>query len=286
MFDRTQPLVSIVIPAWFKKNQDGKYGKNETFWFAQECLKKMIERTSKELYELIIIDNGSTLTDNDIFLSQMPSEAIGKGEVYANQYLKDWMTINNYWSQADILIRNQKNLGFGPACNQGFNLARGEYIICINNDVIVWPGWIEALLNTFKQKLTPPPGVVMPALMKEIRDAREALKMETIDLTQNLGIYGRGAEFGSLWCIPRNIMEQIKKINKGYVFDENFRLGMGEDRKLWCQIRQLNYETYRTHETRIFHQGNMTISKVPDRKQYTEKNREYLSQWKKEQNIT
>jgi hypothetical protein len=42
------------------------------------------------------------------------------------------------------------------------------------------------------------------------------------------------------------------------------------------------YETYRTHKTRVFHQGNMTISKVDDRKEFTSKNREYLEEKRKE----
>jgi len=45
------------------------------------------------------------------------------------------------------LIRNETNLGFPAAVNQGIGAAKGEVIILLNNDVIVTPGWSEKLLS-------------------------------------------------------------------------------------------------------------------------------------------
>jgi len=272
-FEKNIPKkVSIVMPAWFIPGMNGKYRESETYWLASECLKKLIERTPKEFYELIIVDNGSTLADKDI--------------------APDLPSLKWYWSQADILIRNQNNLGFAIACNQAINLAKGRYVICINNDILVWEGWIDALLEPFESEITftPPVGVVMPALMKETRDAREALKMEKIDLTKNHDVFGDGAEFGSCWIAKKELIDKIKEMNKQELgestfYDENFLLGMGEDRKVWQQVRMLGYQTYRTHNTRVFHQGNMSLGKIPDRKKYTFANREYLAKWKQKHNL-
>lgn len=266
MYKRKDPKVSIIIPSWFTTEQHGKYGKHETFWFAVNCLRKLIERTPREDYELIIIDNGSTLNDKNI-----------TDEL---EELKQYSFPSEYWATADILIRNKENLGFGPACNQGFALARGEYVCCLNNDVLVWTGWLEAMLEPFNLPFDTPVGVSMPALMKQTRDAREALDLENIDLTTNNDKYGIGAEFGSLWVAPMELLQRLVK-RDGYVFDEHFKLGMSEDRDLWDRMRTLGHETCRTHKTRVFHQGNLTIGKVPDRKKYTERNREYLSEKRK-----
>ncbi len=45
--------------------------------------------------------------------------------------------------------RNQANLGFIGACNAGAGLAKGEFVVFLNNDTTVSPGWLDALLDTF-----------------------------------------------------------------------------------------------------------------------------------------
>jgi GT2 family glycosyltransferase len=39
-----------------------------------------------------------------------------------------------------IILRNQQNVGFAVANNQGFAVARGRYILLVNNDTLVLPG--------------------------------------------------------------------------------------------------------------------------------------------------
>jgi len=46
------------------------------------------------------------------------------------------------------ILRNQRNLGFGPACNQGAAMARGRHIVFLNSDAWVRTGWLEPLVET------------------------------------------------------------------------------------------------------------------------------------------
>ena len=46
-------------------------------------------------------------------------------------------------------VRNPKNLGFIGSCHAGADMARGEYVLMLNNDVQVTAGWLEALLAVF-----------------------------------------------------------------------------------------------------------------------------------------
>ncbi|MEO5596314.1 MAG: glycosyltransferase [Lysobacteraceae bacterium] len=46
-------------------------------------------------------------------------------------------------------LRNAANLGFVGACNAGAVVARGEFVVFLNNDTAVQPGWLDALLGTF-----------------------------------------------------------------------------------------------------------------------------------------
>jgi len=48
------------------------------------------------------------------------------------------------------LIRNNQNLGFAPACNQGAAMASGEVLVFLNQDTRVETGWLAALVGGLK----------------------------------------------------------------------------------------------------------------------------------------
>ena len=48
--------------------------------------------------------------------------------------------------------RNAENLGFIGSCHRGADLARGEFLVFLNNDTIVTPGWLDALLAVFERR--------------------------------------------------------------------------------------------------------------------------------------
>jgi len=258
MTETNKKLVSIIIPCWFhgisgKICTDG----DEALWFAKHCFER-IKKFTNINYELILIDNGS---------------------IHGQELMKE---------HADILITNKKNVGFARGCNQGFEKATGEYILCMNNDIFIWNNWLEIMLKDYESNANI--GVLMPALMKECRRGDQALQIESPNLQQNKGVIAPGAEFGSLWLIKKDFFDIIKKAEicekypEGYYFDPKFFPGMGEDRDLWDRVRIAGKETYRTHNVRVFHQGNVTIATFPDRKKYTGANREYLARKREARN--
>lgn len=50
------------------------------------------------------------------------------------------------------LLRNAANLGFIGSCNAGAAAARGEFLLFLNNDTQVTPGWLDALLDCFAER--------------------------------------------------------------------------------------------------------------------------------------
>lgn len=74
-------------------------------------------------HEIIVVDNGSR-DGTDRYLKK-------------NTHLR--------------VISNGKNLGLQKALNQGFAASRGEFLLKLDNDVIVTPGWLEGMLKCLKQ---------------------------------------------------------------------------------------------------------------------------------------
>ena len=103
--------------------------------FTQECIES-IRQYTPEPHEIIFVENGST-----------------DGTV---TWLKDFVSKNTNCH----LIDNGSNLGFARGCNQGINAASGEYILLLNNDVVVTAEWLSGLLECFVSE--PGIGIVGP----------------------------------------------------------------------------------------------------------------------------
>lgn len=102
-----------------------------------DSIKSIKEEGSKFKKEIIVIDNGSD-----------------DGSVEALRKLKN----NNFH-----LIENDGNYGYSRANNQGMKIAKGEYIMLLNNDTIVHKGALKALVD-FAER-TPDAGVVGSKLL-------------------------------------------------------------------------------------------------------------------------
>ena len=102
---QSDPMVSVVIPNW-----NGRH-------FLEECLESLKNQTFKN-FETILVDNGS---------------ADGSVEFVEQRY------------PFIRIIRNERNLGFTGGNNEGIRLARGKYIVLLNNDTTAEPAWLEEL---------------------------------------------------------------------------------------------------------------------------------------------
>jgi O-antigen biosynthesis protein len=50
-----------------------------------------------------------------------------------------------------ISARNKRNSGFIDTCNRGAELASGEFLVFLNNDTTLTPGWLDALIEVFER---------------------------------------------------------------------------------------------------------------------------------------
>jgi GT2 family glycosyltransferase len=91
--------------------------------FTRQCLDRIARHTSDVPHEVIVVDNGST-DDTLSYFSQAASATT-------------WLRYE----------RNTRNLGFARANNLGARLAKYEYLLFLNNDTLVEPGWLGAMMK-------------------------------------------------------------------------------------------------------------------------------------------
>ena len=53
-----------------------------------------------------------------------------------------------------VICRNKTNQGFLRNCNQAAKAARGKYVMFLNNDTQVTPGWLSSLVNLIESDPT------------------------------------------------------------------------------------------------------------------------------------
>lgn len=106
------PRVSIVIPVY------------NHFDHTLVCLRSLAEHPGSVPFEVIVVDDCSG--------DETPARLPAIGGIRA--------------------VRNPENLGFIGACNAGLAAARGEFVVFLNNDTAVRPGWLEALVGTFESR--------------------------------------------------------------------------------------------------------------------------------------
>ena len=103
--------------------------------FTQKCVQS-IQRHTPEKHELIFVDNGST------------------------DGTKKWLRRQIKENHNYRFIENKTNLGFAKGCNQGIAAARGEYLLLLNNDVVVTSNWLSGMRECLNRN--PNIGIVGP----------------------------------------------------------------------------------------------------------------------------
>lgn len=101
------PKVSIIIPVY---NQ---------IHYTYACLVSILEYTQDVTYEVLIADDVST---------------------DATEHLSDY-------AEGLVICRNTTNQGFLRNCNNAARQAKGEYLMFLNNDTQVTPGWLSSLVR-------------------------------------------------------------------------------------------------------------------------------------------
>lgn len=199
-----------------------------------ECIKAVQENTRD--FEYIVVDNGST-----------PPLSINLGEGFVVPR-----------------VRNDSNLGFPVAVNQGIRAAKGDTIVLLNNDVIVTPHWSERLLAHLdryaivgpmtnycagKQKVTIPVYNDLEELSREAKGWSNTYAGQSIEVNWVIGF---------CMAFKRTLWEEIGP------FDESLWPCSGEEIDFCLRARQRGYKVGVAKDIYVHHEGSQTFKAMEE----------------------
>ncbi len=185
--------------------------------YTRQCLDSIRTHTDMP-HEIIIVDNGST--------DESSAVAAAAG---------------------CRVIRNEENLGCARAWNQGIRAARAPLILIMNNDILVSPGWLRALVAFCRERgvaVTSPAVINGPCDYDLLRVAAE--------YHRRFGTRWRSGWRGECFLVPRHVFEQVG------VFDERFVRGGFEDDDFDIRLRRAGLRSAITGAALIHHFAQVT----------------------------
>ncbi|TWI02750.1 GT2 family glycosyltransferase [Luteimonas cucumeris] len=217
------PRASIVIPAY---NQ---------FAHTLTCLRALSEHPPHATCEIIVVDDGSS-----------DETAVALPQVSGLRY-----------------HRRPSNGGFIAACNDGAALARGEYLVFLNNDTVPQPGWLDALLRTFDEH--PRTGLVGSQLLDPDGRLQEAGGIVRNDgQADNLGRFHSPFEPGFSYvrevdyCSGAAIAVRKEVFSALEGFNTRYAPAYYEDTDLGFSVRQRGFSVLYQPASRVVHAEGAT----------------------------
>jgi GT2 family glycosyltransferase len=221
---RERGLVSIVTLSWNAPD------------YTMKALESIAMHTS-EPYEVIVVDNGS-----------------------GPDTLKKLAEIDDPHVR---IVYNKTNRGFAGGNNDGIAVARGDYIIVLNNDVVVTAGWVDGLVDAFRR--IPDLGISAPRSnyvagdqqLPEVKYADEEAMFAFAD--ERRAAFARSGyitdrAIGFCWCIDRRIIDLVGGL------DEAYGAGNFEDDDYCLRVRAAGYSIYVCNDVFIHHFGSRTFA--------------------------
>ncbi len=235
-----EPLVSIIIP----------------HFNGREILKNCLESLARTKYshkEIIVVDNAST-----------------DGSVEEAQ---------RFFPEIHV-VRNRENRGYAGGCNSGLARAKGRYVVFLNNDTEVDPGWLSRLVAACEQDETI--AAVQPKLLSltdrtffdyagaaggflDIFGYPFARGRIFFTIEKDEGQYDQNADI--FWACGTAMLVRKSVLDEVGAFDEDFFAHMEEIDLSW-RFHLAGYRVVAVPQAVVFHSAGSTLKTDSPKKMY------------------
>jgi len=216
-------MISIVVPVYNQHTM------------TRDCLDAVWQNANKE-YEVILVDNGSTPPFRETFEGHPP---------YPH------------------FIRNETNLGFPKAVNQGIQAAKGENIILLNNDVICTPFWATRLLKHLETFAIVAPlanycaGLQQQVALETYHDDQELFRIAAKWGEDHAGEFLEvNFVIGFCMAFKKSLWEELGP------FDESLWPCSGEEIDFCFRARDKGYRIAIARDAYVHHIGSQTFQQM------------------------
>lgn len=209
-------MISVILPVYKVE----KYISN--------CIKSIIEQDYKE-FEIILVDDGSP--DNSIAI--------------AEELLKSEEQIN-------YQVIHTENRGVSAARNVGIRASRGDYLVMVDSDDILLPGF----LSTYIKIMTDDPDLNIYSTGFQVIEENKKFETRVVDNLKHVLTAGRAQEQfffrKTVFLLPTLLLKRKFVISNNIFFDENVRysedvqfiwkcLGMNEGVVIHSNVKNYMY---------------------------------------------
>lgn len=213
--------VSIIIVNW------------NTAGLLIQCLESIYKTSHHYSFEIVVVDNGSNDDSVSIVAQHFPSV---------------------------ILIKNEQNLGFAHANNQGLSIGSGRYYLLLNSDTIVLPGALDVLVETADSD--PRLGVVGPKLLNMDGSIQKSWASFPSMLSELIGknfrirkpvqyypcAYEVDCIGGACMLVRSETVEEVGQLDDAFFFYS--------EEVDWCyRIKKKNWKIWYVTSAEIYHLG-------------------------------
>ena len=230
-------MFSIIIPVFNRPEE------------VEELLESLTLSTYKEIFEIVIVEDGSTLSCKNV--------------------------AEKYGSSLDISYYFKSNSGPGDSRNYGMKRARGDYLIIFDSDCIIPRQYLTEVDNALKTSFVDCFGGPDKAL-DSFSDIQKAINFTMTSFLTTGGIRGGSEKIGKFQ--PRSFNMGLSK--RAFDASQGFgNIHPGEDPDLSIRLWNLGFETRLFSKAYVYHKRRIDWEKFSIQVSKFGKARPILNSW-------